>query len=322
VRALITGITGQDGSYLAEMLGSAGHKVFGLVRGQNNPRRAWLERLVPEAQLLDGDMLDSGSLIRAIERAQPDVVFNLAATTQIGMSWGQPELMTGVTGLGVLRLLEAVRIVAPAARVVQASSADMFGEVRYRLGQNEETPIDPTSPYGAAKAFAHQLCRQYREGHGMSVSTAIMFNHTSPRHGEEFVVRKVIRAAVSIARGEQEGLWLGDTSPQRDWGWAPDFMAAWPLIAQAEPGDFVLATGEAFALWVLCQKAFAAVGLDWREHVHRDPRFVRPLDVRVRLGEPSKAARVLGWKPTTDFDTIVRRLVVAEQETRAGRAAA
>lgn len=312
MRALITGITGQDGSYLAEQLAADGHTVYGLIRGQRNPKRAWIEGLVPSLRLVDGDLLDQSSLQRALVIAEPDVVFNLGALTFVGMSWDQPTLMTEVTGLGVLRMLEAIRAVNPAIRFLQASSSEMFGQVR-EMPQRETTPFWPRSPYGVAKLFAHHVTVNYRESYGLHASTAIMFNHESPRRGEEFVTRKVTRAATRIAAGLQSKLALGNLEARRDWGWAEDYMRALPLIAEQEPGDFVLATGETHSVRELVETAFDEVGLDYRAHITRDEAMLRPADVPVLLGDASKARDVLGWEANVKFSQIVSRLIAADR---------
>ena len=311
MRALITGVTGQDGSYLAEQLDADGVEVYGLIRGQHNPKREWIQGLVPRMTLIEGDLLDQSSLQRALVAARPDVVYNLGALTYVGMSWDQPTLMTEVTGLGVLRMLEAIRAVDPDIRFVQASSSEQFGAVR-ETPQNEETPFCPRSPYGVAKLFAHHVTVNYRESYGIHASTAIMFNHESPRRGEEFVTQKVARAASRIARYEQEVLRLGNTSSCRDWGWAPDYMRALPLIAAAPPDDFVLATGEAHSIAELVDLAFRCVNIDYADHVViDDPEFMRPADVEFLRGDASKAKRILGWEATVRFAEIVKRLVEA-----------
>jgi GDPmannose 4,6-dehydratase len=311
VRALITGVTGQDGSYLAEQLAADGVEVYGLLHGQRNPRRAWIESLVPGIRLVEGDLLDESSLRDALMRSQPDVVYNLGALTFVGMSWQQPSLMTEVTGLGVLRLLEAVRAVNPGIRVVQASTSEMFGSSP--APQNEATPFAPRSPYGTAKLFAHHTAVNYRESYGLHVSTAIMFNHESPRRGEEFVTRKVTAAAARIAAGRQRELGLGNLEARRDWGWAPDYVGALPCMADEEiPGDYVLATGETHSVRELCEAAFAEVGLDWGDHVQLDAGQLRPADVEHLQGDASKARDVLGWIPELRFVDIVRELVRAD----------
>lgn len=312
MRALITGITGQDGSYLAEHLTADGHEVWGLIRGQRNPRRPWIESLVPSVRLVEGDLLDQSSLQHALTESKPDVVFNLAAITYVGMSWQQPTLMTEVTGLGCLRMLEAIRAVDPGIRFVQASSSEMFGAVR-ETPQTETTPFAPRSPYGVAKCFAHHTTVNYRESYGLHASTAIMFNHESPRRGEEFVTRKVTAAAARIAAGRQRELVLGNVEARRDWGWAPDYMRALPLLAALDqPDDVVLATGEDHSVWELCAAAFDAVGLAASRYVRTDPSLFRPADVPELLGDPGKARNLLGWAPRVTFGEIVRRLVEAD----------
>ena len=310
MRALITGVTGQDGSYLAEQLAADGVEVYGLIRGQRNPKREWIQSLVPAMTLIEGDLLDQSSLQRALVESEPDVVYNLGALTYVGMSWDQPTLMTEVTGLGVLRMLEAIRAVNPDIRFVQASSSEQFGAVR-ETPQNEETPFYPRSPYGVAKLFAHHVTVNYRESYDIRASTAIMFNHESPRRGEEFVTQKVAKAVKRISRYEQEVLPLGNTASYRDWGWAPDYMRALPLIAAAPPDDFVLATGETHSVAEMVQLAFEAVDIDWLEHVVIDESLFRPADVECLQGDASKAKRVLGWEATVRFAEIVKRLVEA-----------
>jgi GDPmannose 4,6-dehydratase len=311
MRALIIGVTGQDGSYLAEQL-AAEHTVFGMVRGQRNPKRAWIQALVPSMTVVEGDLLDQSSLQYVLAATQPDVVFNLGALTYVGMSWQQPAVMTEVTGVGPLRLLEAIRTVNPGIRLVHASSSEQFGAVA-ESPQHERTAFNPRSPYGVAKVFAHHTVVNYRESYGLHASTAIMFNHESPRRGEEFVTRKVTLAAARIAAGEQTELRLGNIGARRDWGWAPDFMRALPLIVEREdPGDYVLATGETHTVRELCEVAFAAVGLDYRDHLVVDPALLRPADVELLLGDPAKARDALGWEPTVTFKEIVRRMVHAD----------
>lgn len=315
MRVLITGVTGQDGSYLAQQLAADGHQVHGLVRGQANPKLGWVTRLVPDLKVVYGDLLDQSSLQDALTACQPDVVFNLAAITFVGMSWQQPSVMSEVTGMGCLRLLEAVRTVSPQTRVVHASSSEMFG--RAGAPQDEDTPLRPVSPYGIAKTFAHHCVTSYRDSHGLHASAAIMFNHESPRRGEEFVTRRVSRAAVAIAAGMQDKLTLGRLEPQRDWGWAPDYMRALPLIAaQDMPGDYVLATGETHSVAELCAAAFTAAGLDWEEHVVSDPGLYRPSEVWELRGDASRARAELGWEPQLRFGQIVEMLVDADTEAR------
>lgn len=311
MRALITGVTGQDGSYLAEQLAAAGVEVWGMLHGQSNPRKSWLEGLVPAIHWVEGDLLDESSLRHVISDAQPDVIYNLGALTFVGMSWRQPTHMTSVTGLGVLRLLEAVRTVDSSIRIVQASTSEMFGSVP--SPQSETTQFHPRSPYGVAKLFAHHTAINYRESYGMHVSTAIMFNHESPRRGREFVTRKVTSAAAEIACGRRQKLRLGNLESRRDWGWAPDYVAALPLMAYApSPGDYVLATGEAHSVRDLCAMAFANVQMDWADHVIFDAEYMRPADVEDLRGDASKARDVLKWEPTLRFHEIVRTMVTAD----------
>jgi GDPmannose 4,6-dehydratase len=306
-RALITGVTGQDGSYLAEYLAGRGDEVWGMVRGQPSAKWAWVQALVPSLRLVHGDMLDQSSLASVLEQSRPDVVYNLAAVTFVGMSWQQPSVMSEVTGLGALRLLEAVRAAGPGIRVVHASTSEMFGQAP--APQDEETPLRPRSPYGTAKTFAHHTVVSYRESYGMHVSAAIMFNHESPRRGQEFVTRKVSLAAAAIRAGRQRQLRLGRLDTCRDWGWAPDYVRALPLMAaRDEPGDFVLATGETHSVAELCEAAFTVAGLDWRDHVASDPSLYRPAEVDVLRGDPSRAGRVLGWSPALRFGQIIQRL--------------
>jgi len=309
VKALITGVTGQDGSYLAEQLAADGHHVAGLLRGQRNPKRAWIETLVPGITLIEGDLLDPSSLRTALERTQPDVVYNLGALTFVGMSWAQPTIMTEVTGVGCLRMLEAIRSVDPGIRFVQASTSEMYGQAAV-APQDETTPFHPRSPYGVAKLFAHYTTVNYRESYGMHASTAIMFNHESPRRGEEFVTRKVTAAAARIAQGNQAKLRLGNIASRRDWGWAPDYMGALPLIAAAgEPDDYVLATGITHSVRELCAAAFNVACLDYTDWVEIDSALFRPADVDRLCGDASKARTQLGWAPRMGFPDIVRTLV-------------
>lgn len=316
MRALIIGVTGQDGSYLAEHLAAQGDEVWGMVRGQANPKRAWLQGLVPGIRLVDGDLLDATSLRHVLEESKPEVVYNLGAVTFVGVSWRQPLLMTEVTGLGVLRLLEAIRAVDPAIRLVQASSSEMFGSAP--APQHEGTPFRPRSPYGVAKAFAHHTTVSYRESYGLHASTAILFNHESPRRGEEFVTRKMTMAAARIAAGRQQYLELGNLGARRDWGWAPEYVQALALIAgQDRPDDYVLATGRTHTVAQLCEVAFGEVGLNWRSHVRYDPRMVRPADVEWLQGDATHAWERLGWEATVLFRGVVERLVAHDVQALA-----
>ncbi len=310
MKALITGVTGQDGSYLAEQLIAEGWEVFGLVHGQEEPKWSWLQNIIPDMRLLQGDLLDQASLQEAVRVAEPDVVYNLAALSFVGTSWTQPVVTAEVTGLGCLRMLDAIRFMYPQAKFVQASSSEMFGRSE-EFPQNELTPFLPYSPYAAAKVFAHHITVNYRESYGMHASTAISFNHESPRRGPEFVTRKVTKAVAAIVSGQQHELYLGRMHPCRDWGWAPDYVRGMRLIAaQDEPGDYVLATGESHSVQEWCEAAFALGDLDWRNHVRHDKDLERPAEVEFLQGDSSKARRVLGWEPTKNFAEIAREMVV------------
>lgn len=308
MRVLITGVTGQDGSYLAEQMVNAGHKVFGMVRGQRNPRRQWIQDLVPDLKIVDGDLQDQSSLQHVIKEANPDVIYNLGALTFVGMSWHQPALMSDVTGLGVLRLLEAVRTVKPEVQFVQASTSEQFGSSA--PPQWEETPFHPRSPYGVAKTFAHQSVVNYRESYGLHASTAIMFNHTSIRRGFEFVERKITRSVAEIKYGRRKNLGLGNLDASRDIGWAPDYMEALPLIAaQSKPGDYCLATGESHTIAEMVEAAFQFAELDPQDWIFDDPSMRRPADVEYLLGRSWKATSILGWRATQTFEDIVIMLM-------------
>jgi len=316
-RALITGITGQDGLYLGELLSAKGYEVFGLVRGQSNPKVATVERIVPGVELLDGDLTDLPSLIGAMELAQPDEVYNLGALSFVGLSWRQAELTGDVTGMGVLRMLEAIRISTSndmgRVRFYQASSSEMFGKVR-EVPQRETTPFHPRSPYGVAKTFGHYMTVNYRESYGAYACSGILFNHESPRRGVEFVTRKVTRAVARIALGLQDTLALGNLDARRDWGFAGDYVdAMWRMLQQPAPDDYVVATGETHSIRELLDIAFARVGTtDWSSRVVQDPRYFRPAEVDVLTGDASRARDELGWTPTMDFETLVKEMVDAD----------
>jgi len=311
VKALITGVTGQAGSYLAEQLRNDGHEVWALLRGQNNPKKEWIDSLIPTIRWVPGDLLDQPSLHRALEVAQPDIVYNMAAITFVAISWGQPHLVSEVTGLGVLRMLEAIRQVNPTVRFVQASSSEMFGS--NPPPQGETTNFHPRSPYGVAKLFGHFTTVTYRESHGIHASTAIMFNYESPRRGSEFVSRKITKAAARIANGMDTELRLGNIHSFRDWGYAPDYMNAVTMIGNhAEPDDFVVATGESRQVKELCEVAFQKVGLDYRDHLVIDPTLYRPADVEFLRGDATKIRQTLGWRPTVSFEEMISRMVKYE----------
>jgi GDPmannose 4,6-dehydratase len=312
--ALITGISGQDGYYLAKLLLARGYDVYGLMRGQSNPRVDVVRRELPEVTLLAGDLLDLSTLIGAVKDADPDELYNLGAVSFVPYSWHNPQLTTDVTARGVLNVLEAVRAHQSASgkqvRVYQASSAEMFGKVQ-RSPQNEETPFWPRSPYGVAKAYGHYLTVNYRESYGMHASSGILFNHESPRRGVEFVTRKVSKAVARISLGLQEDLVLGNLEAQRDWGFAGDYVEAMHLMLQQDtPDDYVIATGETHSITELLDIAFRVADIkDWMPLVKVDQSFIRPADVEVLVGDPSKARTVLGWKPKVTFPELVESMV-------------
>ena len=322
--ALITGITGQDGSYLAEHLLAQGYEVWGLVRGQANPRVRLVRQLLEEVRLVRGDLLDQGSLISAVERVQPDEVYNLAAISYVPMSWQQAELTGEVTGLGVLRVLEAIRVCSgisasrsPAGRQIrfyQASSSEMFGKVR-ESPQSEQTPFHPRSPYGVAKAYGHHLTQNYRESYGMFAVSGILFNHESPRRGAEFVTRKVSLGVAKIKLGYERQLRLGNLGASRDWGFAGDYVRAMHMmLGQDVPTDYVVGTGVTHSVGELVELAFGVVGLDWQDHVVTDAAFIRPAEVDRLCANPAKAASELGWKPKIGFEELVTMMVEADLE--------
>jgi GDPmannose 4,6-dehydratase len=310
--ALITGITGQDGTYLAELLIEKGYKVYGMVRGQHNPKQELVQQMIPALEFVEGDLLDQSSLIAALEITQPDEVYNLGAISFVPLSWKQPVLTGEVTGLGVVRMLEAIRMTNPRIRFYQASSSEMFGKVR-EVPQTELTPFAPRSPYGFAKVYGHYATVNYRESYGMFACSGILFNHESPRRGLEFVTRKITHAVARIVAGKQRELALGDLAPKRDWGYAGDYVRAmWLMLQQDEPDDYVVATGETHTIQEFAERAFAEVGLDWQEHVRSDPKFFRPAEVNLLIGKAEKAERALSWEPTIDFPGLVRTMVRAD----------
>ncbi|GIH49378.1 GDPmannose 4,6-dehydratase [Microbispora rosea] len=321
-RALITGITGQDGSYLAEHLLSEGYEVWGLVRGQANPRVPRVRRLLQDVRLVRGDLLDQGSLISAVEKVQPDEVYNLGAISFVPMSWEQAELTAEVTGMGVLRVLEAIRVCsgitasrgssAGQIRFYQASSSEMFGQVR-ETPQTERTPFHPRSPYGVAKAYGHFLTQNYRESYGMFAVSGILFNHESPRRGAEFVTRKVSLGVARIKLGMAAELRLGNLEARRDWGYAGDFVRAMHMmLSAAEPEDYVIGTGRTHSVRELVEAAFAAAGLDWEQYVVCDASLHRPAEVDLLCADPKKARTQLGWEPTVSFEELVAMMVEAD----------
>lgn len=312
--ALITGITGQDGSYLAEYLLDLGYRVVGLTRRTSSHTNGRIEHLGERVTLVGADLLDQTSLLAIIDDVQPDEVYNLAAQSFVPASWQQPVLTSEVTALGVTRLLEAVRLSCPTARVYQASSSEMFGKVT-RSPQNEHTPFYPRSPYGVSKLYGHWIAVNYRESYGMFVVSGILFNHESPRRGREFVTRKITVRVARIAHGLEHELRLGNLDARRDWGYAPDYVRAMHSMLQVDqPRDYVVATGQTHSVKEFCEAAFSAAGLDWRDHVIVDPAMFRPVDVEFLVGDASAARRDLGWRPTVSFQELVRLMVDADMK--------
>jgi len=311
-KALITGITGQDGSYLAELLLENGYEVYGLVRRASTTNYWRIEHLLDRIHLEPADLLDQLSVIRVIAAIRPHELYNLAAMSFVPASWDQPLLTGEFNSQGVTRVLEAVRHVDPSIRLYQASSSEMFGKVR-EIPQTELTPFYPRSPYGVSKVFAHYITVNYRESYDLFAVSGILFNHESPRRGLEFVTRKVTDGVARIKLGMADSLSLGNLDAQRDWGFAGDYVRAmWMMLQQDRADDYVIATGESHSVRELVEVAFAHVGLDWQKHVRTDPRFLRPAEVDHLIGDPSKARAVLGWKPAVDFGGLVRMMVDAD----------
>jgi GDPmannose 4,6-dehydratase len=311
-RAVITGITGQDGSYLAELLLEKGYRVFGTLRHSSNPVLGRIAHIADDIELIEADLLDQMSLIRVLQRARPHEVYNLAAQSFVPTSWSQPMLTAEFNAVAVSRLLEAIRLVVPETRFYQASSSEMFGRVR-EIPQNEGTPFHPRSPYGVAKAYGHYITVNYRESYGLFACSGILFNHESPRRGREFVTRKISRGVARIALGHARELRLGNLEAQRDFGWAPDYVEAmWRMLQQDEADDFVVATGTAHSVHQVADVAFRHVGLDWRNHVVEDPELLRPAEVDHLIGDAGKARERLGWSPTVGFEEMIRRMVDAD----------
>jgi GDPmannose 4,6-dehydratase len=313
--ALITGITGQDGSYLAEFLLSQGYNVVGMVRRTSTINFDRLAHFQDQITIVQGDLLDQMSLIGILQAHQPDEVYNLAAQSFVPTSWEQPVLTGEFTALGVTRILDAIRIVNPAIRFYQASSSEMFGKVQ-AVPQNETTPFYPRSPYGVAKVYGHWITVNYRESYDLFACSGILFNHESPRRGVEFVTHKVTLATARIKMGVQEKVHLGNLDSRRDWGYAGDYVRAmWLMLQQDEPDDYVIATGETHSVRELCQVAFNYVNLNWEDHVVVDQRFYRPAEVDLLIGDPSKAGAKLGWEPTVTFEALVRMMVEADLDS-------
>ena len=323
-RAFITGITGQDGQHLAHLLHGKGYEVFGMVKGQNNPRMTDMRDEFPFVQPVPGDLADLPSLIKAVEYSQPDEIYNLGAISFVALSFNQAELTANITGTGVLRMLEAVRMVGGAQnnpiRFYQASSSEMFGKVR-QTPQTELTPFHPRSPYGCAKVFGHDIVVNYRESYDLFACSGILFNHEGPRRGLEFVTRKVTNSVARIKLGLQEEIVLGNLDSKRDWGYAGDYVKAmWLMLQQDQPDDYVVATGVAHTIEDLVRLAFAEIGVeDWRSYVRQDPKFFRPAEVDLLIGDASKAREKLGWEPEVDFATLVSMMVAHDLDVETHR---
>ncbi|HQR27397.1 MAG TPA: GDP-mannose 4,6-dehydratase [Nocardioides sp.] len=315
--ALITGITGQDGLYLAELLQAKGYDVHGVIRGQNNPKRDLVAKLLPDVTLHPGDLTDMSSLLRALRDSDPDEVYNLGAVSFVAYSWENAALTTDVTGKGVLTMLESLRLHLGddlgRVRFYQASSSEMFGKVQ-ETPQHERTLLWPRSPYGVSKVFGHHMTVNYRESYGMHASSGILFNHESPRRGPEFVTRKISQAVAGISLGLRDELVLGNLDAERDWGFAGDYVEAmWLMLQQPEADDYVIATGETHSIREFVDVAFGHVGIDdWSRYVRQDPRFMRPAEVDRLIGDASKAREVLGWKPRVGFRELVAMMVDAD----------
>lgn len=311
-RALITGITGQDGSYLAELLLDKGYEVFGVVRRSSTERFDRIEEIRERVTLIHADLLDQSSLTRAFEKAQPHEVYNLAAQSFVPTSWDEPVLTTQFTALGVTRMLEALRQVKPDARFYQASSSEMFGKV-LETPQSENTPFYPRSPYGVAKVYGHFITVNYRESYDLFACSGILFNHESPRRGTEFVTRKITRRAAEIKLGLAKDLVLGNLEARRDWGHAEDYVRAmWMMLQQDTPDDYVIATGETHTVGECCRVAFAHVGLNMEDYVRTDPKWMRPAEVDLLIGDATKAKEQLGWVPEVTFEGLIQGMVDAD----------
>jgi GDPmannose 4,6-dehydratase len=311
-KVLITGITGQDGSYLAEFLLKKNYQVFGMTRRTSTSNYDRIKDIVDEITLVSGDLLDEHSMTNAIKEIQPDEIYNLAAQSFVPTSWSQPVLTGEFTALGVTRILEAIRNAKPDAKFYQASSSEMFGKVR-ETPQNETTPFYPRSPYGVAKVYGHWITVNYRESFNLFAISGILFNHESPRRGLEFVTRKISHAAARIKLGKQDKLHLGNLEAKRDWGYAPDYVEAmWLMLQQDKPDDYVIATGKTWSVKDCVQIAFETVGLNWQDYVETDEKLLRPAEVDVLVGDASKAKKVLGWQPKTSFKEMIKIMVEAD----------
>ena len=318
-RALITGVTGQDGSYLAELLLDKGYEVAGMVRRSSTVSFERIAHLMDRVEFVSGDLLDQLSMVETLRSFEPDEVYNLAAQSFVQTSFSQPVLTGETTALGVTRLLDAVRLVDPSIRYYQASSSEMFGKAA-EVPQTETTPFHPRSPYGVAKVYGHWITVNYRESYGLHASSGMLFNHESPRRGLEFVTRKISHGAARIALGQESELRLGNLDAKRDWGFAGDYVEAmWRMLQQDEPDDFVVCTGETHSVREFCQVAFGHLGLDWEAHVVVDKKFIRPAEVDLLVGDASRAAKVLGWSPTVNFEELVTMMVESDMALLEGR---
>ncbi len=311
-KALITGVTGQDGSYLADFLLSLGYEVYGMVRRTSTVRYERIQHIQHQLHLMQGDMGDLSSLITVISEVEPDEIYNLAAQSFVPTSWNQPVFTGDITGLGVTRILDAVRTVNPKIRFYQASSSEMFGKVR-EVPQTENTPFYPRSPYGVAKVYGHWITVNYRESYDLYACSGILFNHESPRRGLEFVTRKTTYHVAKIKLGLADEIRIGNTDAQRDWGFAGDYVRAmWLMLQQDVPDDYVIATGETHSVERLLEVAFEHVGLNWRDYAIQDPRFMRPAEVDLLVGDYSKAGKALGWEPEVNFEQLIAMMVEAD----------
>ncbi|WHZ25191.1 MAG: GDP-mannose 4,6-dehydratase [Nitrospira sp.] len=321
MKALITGITGQDGSYLAELLLSKGYDVYGIIRRSSSFNTSRIDGIYQDPHIVDarlhllyGDLNDASSLNRILRTVRPDEIYNLGAQSHVRVSFDIPEYTAEITGLGTVRLLEAIRESGVQPKFYQASSSEMYGKVQ-EIPQRETTPFYPRSPYGAAKVYAHWITVNYREAYGLFACNGILFNHESPRRGETFVTRKITKAAARIKLGLQQDLFLGNLEAKRDWGYAGDYVEAmWLMLQQNQPDDYVVATGETHTVREFLDAAFGRLGLDWHRHVKIDPRYYRPTEVDLLIGDPAKAHRQLGWKPTVDFHRLAVMMVEADLE--------
>jgi GDPmannose 4,6-dehydratase len=325
MKALITGITGQDGSFLAELLIEKGYEVFGMVRRASVDRFDRIQHIRDQVTLVQGDLSDQSSLDEAIRKISPDEIYNLAAQSFVPTSWNQPVLTADITGVGVTRILEAIRKYQPSARFYQASTSEMFGKVR-ETPQTEDTPFYPRSPYGVAKVYGHFITVNYRESYDLFACSGILFNHESHRRGLEFVTRKVTHGVAMIKKGKAKQLKMGNLDAKRDWGYAPDYVEAmYQILQQPEPGDYVIATGVEHSVKYLVEVAFSCAGLNWEDHVVIDPEFIRPAEVDSLIGNASKAREKIGWQPRVPFEEMIRRMIehdleVVERESNYGAA--